>query len=89
MQTFPVDITNPFPSDCEFSITLIQDMIKDEPKREPEPKRGGAEKKKKEKKPKAHNVDLDHEPVQYPHAFGLDRRTLRLKEGDHQVRARV
>ena len=26
MQTFPVDITNPFPSDCEFSITLIQDM---------------------------------------------------------------
>eukprot|EP00976_Prorocentrum_cordatum_P072944 1180903-Prorocentrum_minimum.AAC.1 len=85
MQTFPVEIANPFPADCEFAITLLQDMVKDEPKPAPEKKTrgGGSEKKKEKKKPKA-PVDLEEEPVAYPNAFGLDRRTLRLKEGDRQ-----
>lgn len=80
-----VEVENPYPADCDFVIKLQQEMVKEAvPEPEPEDPRAARRNSAQKEKKRSPTPVLDFEasPVTYPHAFGLDRRGLRMKEED-------
>ncbi|KAK3255401.1 hypothetical protein CYMTET_35412 [Cymbomonas tetramitiformis] len=85
LQTMSIEVLNPFPGDCEFAVSIEQRQLPPEPEPEPEEKKAaqGSNRsgKKKEKAPPPPEEEMTIS-APYPGAFGVDRRTLRMKQGE-------
>jgi len=96
MNTMPIEVANPFPGDCEFTVTIEQEMVKEvlpeeeaeKAKRNNRPtsrNQNGNKKDKKSAAAAAMLVEDDETAPQYPNAFGVDRRMLRMKLGERAL----
>jgi len=86
MLTSTIEVTNPFPGDCDFKIEMLSTNItpvstaKEDAPTDKAGKKGGAAKKGRKGDGRGDVAGSD--ASLYPAPFGCDRRTLRMKAGE-------